>query len=438
MRKLLTFVFILCCANAFAQLDNVKLGMSIKGSQTLPSTITVTSSETLAVGDPVFIDVTIGSTNRTAVTGLDVTNGRVAISGNGARIIYGLNNNTRCYEWNGSSYSLVAADSVPGVYIAANLAISSDGSIYAANSLVHGNAVAYRRNNEWYVSTVPTNASAPMALTADGNRLIYATNGSSGYPYLTTLVWSGTALQKGNNPDTDYDQITSIAVTPDGEYLVCGRSVAPYIVTYKWNSGNARYELMTAPDTIASYFVQSMTLSDDGQILYVAQYAGSANLYKIHRYDYSMANGRYELTKTAPLYFQYLTKIKAIGHGRWLFALYRSGGSYKIKEVNGETLISDTTSKTMADFGAYAIYDFDLATNENDYAYYANASYYRLGAGEVYPKFTAVKASNITETIFGADGTFQQSCGYITDSTKQFGASAKILLSDPSLAPYLE
>lgn len=442
MRKLLTLLFTMCCAISFAQLDNAQLGMSIKGSQTLPSTITVTSSETLAVGDPVFIDVTIDSTSRPAEPGFDVTNGVVAISNDGSSIIYGLGSYLRVYGWNGMQYMNIFA--MP--YDCKNVVMSSDGSICAANSLTHATSkVFYRRNNALYGFTVAPNASAPMVLAADGNRLVYATDGLSGNPGIMTLVWTGAALVQGNSPDTDYDQITTMALTPDGEYLVCGRSAVPYLVTYKWDAVDSRYELMTAPDTIATGIVQSVTLSDDGQILYVAQPSTGSSL-KIRRYDYSAINGRYELGSAASPNYAYLTKIKAFGHGRRLFALYRSSGgtNYTVREINGTSLSVDTNAKIMASYGTNAIFDFALATDENDYAYYAIASYYRLGAAEVYPKFTAVKADSIAQTgainldLIGLPETFDWACGYITDSSLQFGSSAKIILNNPALAPYLE
>lgn len=461
MRKLLTFLFVLCCVATFAQLQNARIGMTIQGAKILPIAINLTSETALVAGDPVFIDVTLdNSAIATPVDPNNVDSRAVAISGDGN--VLAASEKTSSGGFSFTSMRLYRR--IEGEYLLQhntfanahfeNIVSSHDGSrIVATNKSPSMNPLTgIRFGLITYtvaigVGSTPA-ASAPVAITADGARVLYASSGQAGFPGIT--MYNADTIDsdwlRANDPDVDYYNVTNFALTPDGQYLLCGRSASPYIVAYEWSAINDRYELMALqPDVDVDTTVQALTVSDDGSTFFVAHNTGGADSFLIKRYD--LVANQYALTHTGTPVYHGLRKLRMIGNGgRWLIAVFRTGGTdYVARVIDGITLSPTTT--TLANTGAVPMNDIALAKLDNDFSRYIIAhdsvADQIITMGDITPIFSATKASTVIGTPAGLDAlglpsNFDQSCGYILNPSDPFGATAEILIWNDALAPYLQ
>lgn len=88
------------------------------------------------------------------------------------------------------------------------------------------------------------------------------------------------------------------AMSKDGKYLAvthAGTSTPAYLVTYKWNAGNNRYEKTNNPDVAPSSVCRNVAISRYGDYLAV-EYGGASNPAYLITYKWSVTNLRYEKT----------------------------------------------------------------------------------------------------------------------------------------------
>jgi hypothetical protein len=138
-----------------------------------------------------------------------------------------------------------------------------------------------------------------LTMSGDGN--FVAVCDLSASPYLYTYKWSSgnNRYEKTANANTDsafysYD----MAMSNDGGFLALGMTGTPYLRSYKWSAGNNRYEVTTAPNVLPSGQARGIGMSTDGSVICVGSSGATDN---VRNYLWDAGDNRYEVTASATL-----------------------------------------------------------------------------------------------------------------------------------------
>lgn len=174
------------------------------------------------------------------------------------------------------------------------------GDIIRVEGAVYANGTSTKTENP---DTVPfKDERQDIAMSSDGEFLAVAqyTTPTS----LLTFRWNGTAnrYEKTADPDTfPSDRSKGVALSSDGAFLAVGHlggSTAPkYLITYKWNESNNRYEKTADPDVAPTGYASGVGMSSDGRFLAVA-----VNNVGVISYKWNESNNRYEKTAAPSSY----------------------------------------------------------------------------------------------------------------------------------------
>jgi 6-phosphogluconolactonase (cycloisomerase 2 family) len=153
--------------------------------------------------------------------------------------------------------------------------------------------------------TVPSGITLRTpAMSADGMYLAIPHGGTTDAPKLITYKWDSVdaRYEATANPDAvPSGGAQGAAMSADGMYLAVTHSgaAAPgapaYLITYKWNGANNRYEQTAAPNIAPSGTGSEMAMSADGMYLAVTHF-GTAGIPRLITYKWSEANNRYQAT----------------------------------------------------------------------------------------------------------------------------------------------
>lgn len=452
----LTIIMLLCCTTLSAQLNNIQLGSGIKDSKNLLYRASYSVEDSLAQGTPVTVGMSFAESNY-VMPPYDILRSKcVAMSDNGRHLVCGMEESGSSfiahYRELAGQYTLVGVQGMAAAPIQ-NVVMAADAQRFAATSMSWPYLITRALDvSENFIpclfpdfTDTPT-ASAPIAMTADGARLVYASTGANFGKYLLTYMWDGTKYIPGIAPDTDASNITSLAMSDDGVYLVCGRSVAPYVSAYKWDDVDTRYELMAALDQAITGTVQSLSVSADAGKMVLAYESGGYSV--INAYDLDTVNNRYNFRKNINTSGSInIIKINLASHGRWFGAAYQAGANYNTGIWRACSFADTYTKTSTVAYDTRPIYDYKIIDNSN---YNDNLDYKRFAvsaealsrrtviAGGIRPSFTF---NLIGDTTFGATNV---GYGYTLDAIPAFVpgittySRIKMLTWTDVIAPYLE
>ena len=210
------------------------------------------------------------------------------------------------YKWSSGNnrYEITtAADTIPGAY-AHYCALSSDGEYLAVGYSISPYIVTYKwssGNNRYEATTTPDTAldgnGYGCAMTSDGQKIVVGSNGTQ---KLFSFVWNGTnnRYEATSNPDTQPSG-TSIGnvMSSDGAYMALlhyGSTGQLKLMAYKWSSGNNRYELTDAFEELPEGQVNRIAMSSDGQYFFASHNSANGSNPYLMCYKWNAANNRYE------------------------------------------------------------------------------------------------------------------------------------------------
>jgi hypothetical protein len=318
-------------------------GTQINATETLVATL----SNDIVAGDPVY--VTSASVFKTAdldtfPTGIAIRT--PAMSADGMYLAVPHNGTTGArklitYKWDSvdARYEVTANPDVAPSGSAANSAVMSADGTYLAVSHNGTTAPAYLTTYKWNSGnnryeqtaapdTAPSGYANVMAMSADGVYLAVAHSGTTGTPYLITYKW--------DSGDNRYEATADMAVPPsstcnavamsqNGSYLVTTHSSTPRVRCYAFDSGNNRYSPTTAPDTIPTETPYAVAISSDSTTLVLGG-SMSSSYANFYTYKWDAADGRYEAT-TEPEKAPFSNAIQG--------AVLSSDGTYLIISMTG-------------------------------------------------------------------------------------------------------
>jgi len=181
-------------------------------------------------------------------------------------------------------------------------AVSGDGN-YAFFGSTTTNQFAYKLNGGLYervtIATYTTSTAFGAAMSSDGALLVLGTNAATAK--IQAFAWSSgnnryeqTAAVSGNQPT---NAAFRVGLSSDGSMLAVSNAydtgAVRRLYTYKWSSGNNRYEETAAPDTEPDDRTYGCGMSGDGNFVAIADVTASPYLYT---YKWDSADNRYELT----------------------------------------------------------------------------------------------------------------------------------------------
>jgi hypothetical protein len=142
----------------------------------------------------------------------------------------------------------------------------------------------------------------PPAMSADGKYLVIPNNGTTGAAKIAAYKWDSAdaRYEATNKPDTvppGGAVMHGSSMSADGTYLAMGHSttsIHPYLIAYKWNEANNRYEVTDPPNPAPGSRAEWTAMSADG--IYLAALTTSSPY--LVTYKWNGANNRYEATAT--------------------------------------------------------------------------------------------------------------------------------------------
>lgn len=152
------------------------------------------------------------------------------------------------------------------------------------------------------VDSQPSGRAYGVAMSADGEYLAVAHSGSTAPARIKTYKWnSGNERYEATANYTGTLGTSSIGCTmsSDGSKLVVGSNSSPYVVSLVWDSGDNRYEQTAAVDysaiaTAPAGVCYSIALSDDASIMAASYRAASENVPNFVLFEWDAGDNRYE------------------------------------------------------------------------------------------------------------------------------------------------
>lgn len=213
------------------------------------------------------------------------------------------------YKWDvgDNQYKVIGSYTTDGSI--ANLAMSKDAQFLVVtimNSSSGRNVRAYKRNvDAWELLSTPSTDTPtpsgvkPCAISADGSRLVIENAGA-----MSVYNWSGTEYIAANAPDTDFHATPEfLQLSDDGGVLVAGFNVsggATTMKSYKWSSGNNRFEITANPDSVGSS-VTALSIAANGLKVIASFYTAGITGGDTRIYDWDSGDNRFEQAHTFSL-----------------------------------------------------------------------------------------------------------------------------------------